>query len=627
MSNIHTVGTWAALKALEKSGYSTGDLVQIGGSASVLDGGGGTFVWSGASAATDDGGTVAAPNEGGTGRWIRQAPSGVTNVEAFGGFTQAAIEAAIAAGVRRILLPTGSKAVADLAIPTHVYLEGAHEQYTHLNVSGTADGLIVGGPSPTLAFSSQISRLRVEGDSTGTGISIFGANNAIRDVRVSMTNGTALDIQHCVICLLENVYLLGSVGIRFGTPSDVINIFAAHGVFLSGSATGLLFETTNIQPLYFRDATFDTITDLISGADDGFCRQIVFDGCWFESITNISSDRVGEIVFKNCAFIGTPSVSGRHPIIFDECHGDFPIARTVLATGKLSRKLNFAPTETVATAERVTRTNAGLISGRYATIEGGSKVSGTFTNLYDSTSELDETINEYGQPVNGRMASGEYISIPITGLDTGTKWMKFRAKIITEGAKLVVSHFASSGVTLNYSASYQNFLAADGWFTARLGPLPQSALGTQNWFQISASGGTVDIDPGTITICRGSEPPILAPGETATFVNGDRRVIEIIDASGGDTTADLMEAMAFGETYEVRLSETEAFDGDSATSFSLGDGSSADAFLSAVTADGSAVGYAVVSGTENVGLPLRVTVTNNGSASTGEITATVIVRR
>ena len=99
-----------------------------------------------------------------------------------------------------------------------------------------------------------------------------------------------------------------------------------------------------------------------------------------------------------------------------------------------------------------------------------------------------------------------------------------------------------------------------------------------------------------------------------------------VDASAGDTTADLVASMEFGKTYEIKLEETTPFNGATNKSFSLGDGATADVFLAAVTATGTAVGYAVVSGTENVGLPLRVTVTNNASATAGVVTATVIVK-
>lgn len=99
-----------------------------------------------------------------------------------------------------------------------------------------------------------------------------------------------------------------------------------------------------------------------------------------------------------------------------------------------------------------------------------------------------------------------------------------------------------------------------------------------------------------------------------------------INAAAGDTTSNLVSAMVFGAVYHVRLQETVALNGDANRSFSLGDGTTPDLFLAAVTATGSAVGYAVVDGSLHVGKPLRVTVTNNAGATAGTVAAKVVVK-
>lgn len=99
-----------------------------------------------------------------------------------------------------------------------------------------------------------------------------------------------------------------------------------------------------------------------------------------------------------------------------------------------------------------------------------------------------------------------------------------------------------------------------------------------------------------------------------------------INAAAGDTTSNLVSAMVFGTVYHVRLQETVALNGDANKSFSLGDGTTPDLFLAAVTATGSAVGYAIVDGSLHVGKPLRVTVTNNAGATAGTVTAKVVVK-
>lgn len=61
------------MAALTKAKQTDGTIVQVLGRAAIGDGGGGFFYWDASSTATPDGGTIFASDEGGVGRWIRDA--------------------------------------------------------------------------------------------------------------------------------------------------------------------------------------------------------------------------------------------------------------------------------------------------------------------------------------------------------------------------------------------------------------------------------------------------------------------------------------------------------------------------------------------------------------------------
>ena len=98
-----------------------------------------------------------------------------------------------------------------------------------------------------------------------------------------------------------------------------------------------------------------------------------------------------------------------------------------------------------------------------------------------------------------------------------------------------------------------------------------------------------------------------------------------VDASAGDGNETLVAAMEFGKTYHVEIEETEALNGDTSTTFRLGTSAGAEDLMTAVTATGATVAYAVINGTEHVGDPLVLSWTNNATPTTGELTATVKV--
>ena len=100
---------------------------------------------------------------------------------------------------------------------------------------------------------------------------------------------------------------------------------------------------------------------------------------------------------------------------------------------------------------------------------------------------------------------------------------------------------------------------------------------------------------------------------------------EAFDASAGDGNTTLVGAMQWDKTYLVEIEETEALDGNASTTFRLGTGAGAEDLLTAVTATGSTLARARIDGIDHVGDPLVLSWTNNASATTGELTATVKV--
>lgn len=82
VSNVISVATMAALRGTVVAGLPDGSYVIIAGFYAKGDGGGGTFVYSTSSSATDNGGTIIAPNVG-SGRFIR-VYEGAINIRWFG---------------------------------------------------------------------------------------------------------------------------------------------------------------------------------------------------------------------------------------------------------------------------------------------------------------------------------------------------------------------------------------------------------------------------------------------------------------------------------------------------------------------------------------------------------------
>jgi hypothetical protein len=108
-----SVATIAALRALPYSVFAAGATVTVAARTAIGDGGDGVFVWSAVSTATDDGALVIQPSGlSAPGRWLR-AYSGEFDVRWFGANgsagdgarIQAACDAAVATGVRRVVIP------------------------------------------------------------------------------------------------------------------------------------------------------------------------------------------------------------------------------------------------------------------------------------------------------------------------------------------------------------------------------------------------------------------------------------------------------------------------------------------------------------------------------------------
>ena len=101
---------------------------------------------------------------------------------------------------------------------------------------------------------------------------------------------------------------------------------------------------------------------------------------------------------------------------------------------------------------------------------------------------------------------------------------------------------------------------------------------------------------------------------------------QVLNASAGDGNSTIITGMEFGKTYEIRIEETTAFDGDTNTTFRVGTAAAGDEFLADVTLTGTTVRGLVISGTEHIGQNVVVTWANNASASAGALTVTVVVK-
>lgn len=148
ISNIDT------LRAISVTGLLANDSIETLGYYVSGDGGGGVFVYDGASIATDNGGTIIAPSGGG-GRWLRVETEGPINAKTFGvrvgvNTDQApAITAALtAAGERKVYFPAGIyKINSALALSQSRICMAGDGGHTVLDLSG--GGTITAAIAPT----------------------------------------------------------------------------------------------------------------------------------------------------------------------------------------------------------------------------------------------------------------------------------------------------------------------------------------------------------------------------------------------------------------------------------------------------------------------------------------------
>jgi hypothetical protein len=110
-------------------------------------------------------------------------------------------------------------------------------------------------------------------------------------------------------------------------------------------------------------------------------------------------------------------------------------------------------------------------------------------------------------------------------------------------------------------------------------------------------------------VANGVEPPI----ET------------IITASAATGNETIITGMEFGRRYAIRIQETEAFDGDTTTTFRLGEAADGDEWLADQTLGGSTVVELEINGTGNSGKDVVLTWANADNATEGELTVTVLV--
>lgn len=205
------VATIAALKALSVTNYTTGQQASVAGYYSSTDGMGGIFVYNSSSSATDNGGTVIQPTVG-SGRWLRQTPTGYAEVGWFGatgdGSTDdtAAIQAAItwvgANGGGYVHFQFGTfKITSTLLISANgVRLIGASGDTLHDGGTGADAGSKIRWYGAASGIMAQFYTVSGGGNAKCNGM---GASQLEFDGRA--TAGTGIKLLSVNACLFENV--------------------------------------------------------------------------------------------------------------------------------------------------------------------------------------------------------------------------------------------------------------------------------------------------------------------------------------------------------------------------------------------------------------------------------------
>jgi hypothetical protein len=210
-----TVDTVAELKALALPASALVYLVR--GYSAIGDGGGGLFVWSAASSASDDGGTIFQRAAGGAGRWVRLYDAALS-VKWFGatgdGVTSdaAAIQAAINVAAaftygKDVYAPRGEYKLGATALTCtnrFVNIIGAGKDSTKFTYTGTGVALTIGTTAGAGADTSgSVRHLTITGSASATsGLRIIALNGYVLDnIRIEDCtggNGLLLDGANCV---------------------------------------------------------------------------------------------------------------------------------------------------------------------------------------------------------------------------------------------------------------------------------------------------------------------------------------------------------------------------------------------------------------------------------------------
>jgi len=131
---------------LERPNNFDSNICQVGGYASINDGGGGTFIWDkDALLAEDDGGTIISPDSGATGLWKR-VYSGHMNVKWFGAKGDdlnddtTAIQAALNGDARSVFFPQGTYRIStDITLGSYIDIIADKDAKIYRNVDGSGD--------------------------------------------------------------------------------------------------------------------------------------------------------------------------------------------------------------------------------------------------------------------------------------------------------------------------------------------------------------------------------------------------------------------------------------------------------------------------------------------------------
>ena len=435
------------------------------------------------------------------------------------------------------------------------------------------------------------------------------------NAQVTFTTGVArmVDINACVYMTLTGLlYLIGPGGVDISTNT------AFHGYYIT-SSTRLHICKTRIA---------NGLGHAVNWHNSGTSNFVTFDAMQVNSF-------------------GATNRTGRVHLI--------DVATFTNGGGANSRTTQY--TELALAAPHTIPDDSGVRSPAFVIINGEpyqitDYIDASTIRVFPWVPTADRTAGEYGLIYGGGASS--------TGLSSKTVFTNFNATSCGVGFRLSgtrpgTAHAMSGqscGITLmlgNSANSYFQGSAISQFYTenaavANILYAAQREAYIKGTHIFGATGTTGAWQNDDLHLFKTLTPKANAAGFVLPVLvrwplrldNGPsplNSIPVVVDCSAGDGNIMLVGnysgpnsdelPMQFGVRYAIKISETTAFDGDASKTFRLGTTAGDDTFLAPVTADGTAVAYAEVSGTVYAGQNIILSWTNNGAATTGQLTVEV----